>query len=77
VRTFSSGFSDLIDPEERLTAEAPRAQSKFLIKQYSNLCELCGREKKSPPALRLGSGQPGKYLNYQLYYPVRAEALEA
>src|SRR3990172_5862569 len=31
-----------------LTAEARRARSKeFLSKKYSELCELCGREKKS------------------------------
>ena len=36
-----------------------------------------GREKKSPSALRPGSGRTAKDLNYQLCHPVRAEALEA
>ena len=36
-----------------------------------------GREKKSPSALRHGSGRTAKDLNYQLCHPVRAEALEA
>jgi hypothetical protein len=33
-----------------------------------------GREKKSPRALRPGSGRTAKRSNYQLRYPVRAEA---
>jgi hypothetical protein len=62
----------------KLTGEALRAQRKeFLIKKYSDLYELCGREKKSPFALRPGSGRTAKYLNYRLRHTVRAEVLEA
>ena len=66
LECWSAGLGDC-------TAEALRAQSKeFLIKKYSDLCEL-GREKKSPSALRPGSGQTAKCSNYQLPHPVCAE----
>jgi hypothetical protein len=63
---------------EENTAEALSTQSKkFLIKNYFDVCELRGREKKSPSALRPGSGRTATYLNCRLRHSVRAEALEA
>jgi len=45
---IASGSREISRSRKELTPEALRAQSKgFLIKKYSDLCELCGREKKS------------------------------
>ena len=63
LHKFSRGYSYRIDqqensPQRRVPRQARdvvrpveprRARSKeFWIKKYSELCELCGREKKSP-----------------------------
>ena len=52
------------------TTEAQSSQSsEYLLIKNSLLCALRGREKKSPSALRPGSGRTANYLNYRLWHP--------
>jgi hypothetical protein len=52
INLRSSGFDLKQGSEIASRRRGGRRVNEFLIKKHSDLCELCGREKKSPLALR-------------------------